>query len=234
MSILPQSVHLWNAYRDRKNKKKPAEEQMKVPQAFTFMAREGVQLFANYFKDPFRFYVCLKILMIIENWLATVVTWFAGFPPGESIDLEERIPRRLQGGDRDLDVFALVKQNMSDSGLAQDALLVMPQTLKDETQHFMRMVNRAPPINPELSPERVEELKNIADEIEVDFPHMQRAVAYYRTLVSENAPLTPYPKIKFLNQVDRCGNRWCKFNLDERAPRPKPHPLRVTFHRNRG
>lgn len=39
VSILPQSVSLWNAYRDRKPKRN--EEVMKVPQSFTFMAREG-------------------------------------------------------------------------------------------------------------------------------------------------------------------------------------------------
>lgn len=38
VSILPQSVSLWNAYRDRKPKR---NEVMKVPQSFTFMAREG-------------------------------------------------------------------------------------------------------------------------------------------------------------------------------------------------
>ena len=41
VSILPPSVTLWNAYRDRKDKRRPAEDQMKVPQSFTFMAREG-------------------------------------------------------------------------------------------------------------------------------------------------------------------------------------------------
>ena len=41
VSILPPSVTLWNAYRDRKDKTKSPDEQMKVPQSFTFMCREG-------------------------------------------------------------------------------------------------------------------------------------------------------------------------------------------------
>ena len=39
VSILPQSVTLKNAYRDRKAKR--GEEQKKVPQSFTFIPREG-------------------------------------------------------------------------------------------------------------------------------------------------------------------------------------------------
>ena len=157
-----------------------------------------------------------------------------GFPPGEEIQTDEKIPRRFQHGDRDLDVFALVKQNMSDSGLSQDPLLVLPQALISESNHFMQMVTRAPAVNPFLSPERMEELKNFANEIEVDFPHMSRGVAYYRSLLVEDRKVEPYPKIRFLGQVDRSGNRWCKFNLGDRVPRPKPHPLKVTFHRAGG
>jgi hypothetical protein len=118
--------------------------------------------------------------------------------------------------------------------LSQDPLLVLPQALISESNHFMQMVNRAPAVNPFLSPERMEELKNFANEIEVDFPHMSRGVAYYRSLLVEDRKVEPYPKIRFLGQVDRSGNRWCKFNLGDRVPRPKPHPLKVTFHRAGG
>ena len=38
--IMPSSISLKNAYRDRKPK--PGEETFKVPHSFTFMAREGL------------------------------------------------------------------------------------------------------------------------------------------------------------------------------------------------
>ena len=86
---------------------------------------------------------------------------------------------------------------MSDSFLSQNPLLVMPQTLKGETDYFMRMANAAPSVDPWLSPERQEELKHLADEIAVDFPHMGRAVTFYRSLLVENPSVEPYPRIKF-------------------------------------
>lgn len=157
-----------------------------------------------------------------------------GFPPDENLETDERVPARLRGGgDGDLDVFALVRQQMSDSFLSQNPLLVIPQTLKGETDYFMRMANAAPSVDPWLSPERQEELKHLADEIAVDFPHMGRAVTFYRSLLVENPSVEPYPRIKFLGNIAQSGQRWCQFNLGDRMPRPKPHPLRVTFHRGR-
>ena len=163
--------------------------------------------------------------------------WFlaGGFPPGEEIETEERLPRRLHGdGPSDRDVFCLVKQFMSDGFLSQDPLLVLPNALKLESDYFIRMANRAPAVDPFLSPERIEELRHMATEIAEDFPHMGRAVTYYKTLLVENPKVEPYPRIKFLGQVDRSNARWCKFNLGEQHPRPKPHALKVTFHRARG
>ena len=37
--LMPSCAHLYNAYRDRKSK--DPDERMKVPQAFTFLRREG-------------------------------------------------------------------------------------------------------------------------------------------------------------------------------------------------
>ena len=137
-------------------------------------------------------------------------------------------------GPSDRDVFCLVKQFMSDGFLSQDPLLIMPNALKSESDYFIRMANRAPAVDPFLSPERIEELRLLATEIAEDFPHMGRAVTYYKSLLVENPKVEAYPRIKFLGQVDRSNARWCKFNLGEQQPRPKPHALKVTFHRDRG
>lgn len=41
--LMPSTVGLKNAYKERKAKNE-ADEEMKVPQSFTFMAREGAML----------------------------------------------------------------------------------------------------------------------------------------------------------------------------------------------
>ena len=158
----------------------------------------------------------------------------SGMPSDEMLELDERVPNRLRDGDnRMLDVFACVRQHMSDDYLAQKPLLVMPQTLIGETENFVRKINQARRITPSLTPERQEEIRDLAREIREDFPHLSRSVAFYETLLDENRPLEAYPPIKFISQVARSGNRWCQFNLGERQPRQKPHLLQVKFHRGR-
>lgn len=58
VSLLPTSVTLKNAYRDRKAKR--GEEQKKVPQSFTFMAREG-WVFVFFLQVPFLMCQMLKV-----------------------------------------------------------------------------------------------------------------------------------------------------------------------------
>lgn len=152
-------------------------------------------------------------------------------PPDEQLELSERIPRRLKQDEQWLDIFACVKQHMSDEFLVQKPLLVMPESLISETQNFMHKINTAPTITPSLSPERREELRDLATEIKKDFPHLGRAVSYYWSLLDDARVLQPYPPIKFASQVARSGNRWRQFNLGERQPRAKPHVLQVKFHR---
>ena len=206
---------------------------MKVPQSFTFMTREG-QVETQQFVLRNKWLTLAMSVGCIWSNVEDYVPSPEGFPPDEQLETDERVPARLRGGSNgDLDVFALVRQHMSDGFLSQNPLLVMPQALKGETNYFMRMANSAPSINPWLNPERREELKNLADEIAVDFPHMGRAVTFYRSLLVENPLVEPYPRIKFLGNVAQSGQRWCQFNLGDRMPRPKPHPLRVTFHRGR-
>eukprot|EP00435_Cladocopium_sp_Y103_P000755 s2091_g1.t1 len=155
-------------------------------------------------------------------------------PPGEDLEMDEQMPVRLRQDENQLDIFALVRQHMSDGFLQQNPLLVLPESLVDESRYFLANANSAPSIGPWLSPERKEELKLLADELAEDFPHMQRAVSFYRSLLQEDRDLQPYERIRFLRNVARGGQRWCQFNLADRAPRPKPHVLQVVFHRGRG
>ena len=157
-----------------------------------------------------------------------------GMPPGEELEMDEQVPARLRQDENQLDIFALVRQHMSDGFLQQNPLLVFPESLVRESSNFLVNANSAPTVGTWLSPERKEEIKLLADELAEDFPHMQRAVGFYRSLLQEDRALQPYEPIRFLRNVARCGQRWCQFNLADRAPRPKPHVLQVVFHRNRG
>lgn len=154
---------------------------------------------------------------------------------GEPIATDERLPHRLRDPNTWLDIFCCVKQNLSDTHLAQNPLLVFPQSLKSETESFINRINSAPSLTPFLSPERKEELESLANEIEEDFPHLSRSLAWYRSLLVEDNPgWLPYPRLKFFEHVARAGNRWCDFNLGDRRPQPKPHALQVVFHRRGG
>ena len=160
--------------------------------------------------------------------------FWTGLPQGERLQCDERVPRRLRGDERQLDVFCCVKQNMSDGFLCQNPLLVLPQTLMAETESFINRVNSARSITPSLAPERMEELELLAKEISEDYPHMSRTVTFYKSLLDDAPRLQPYPRLKFIESLPRAGNRWCQFNLGEMPPRPKPHPLQVVFHRGGG
>jgi len=66
----------------------------------------------------------------------------AGLP--SEVKTHERVPRVLRSTDFDsrrLDVFACVKQYLSDTDLAQDPILVFPQSLKAECDRVFRLVN---------------------------------------------------------------------------------------------
>ena len=55
------------------------------------------------------------------------------------------------------------------------------------------------------SQEREEELRLLADAMEQDFPHLQRTVRYYRSLLEPVVPLKPYPRLAFLEHAPNAG-----------------------------
>lgn len=150
---------------------------------------------------------------------------------GTGLDLDERLPRSLRAGGRDKDIFAMVKQNMSSTVLCQNPLLVWPHNLLPDTEEFLNSVNTAATVKPSLDPERAEELRRLAKSIQADFPHMHRAVKFYEQLLDENRHLEPYKEINFIYDVPKASFRWRDINLGAAPLPPKPHHLKVVFHR---
>ena len=93
----------------------------------------------------------------------------------------------MRSGDEkaDLDIFALIKMNMSDSMLCQTPLLVYPGSLIEDVERFLNEVNRTDKtVVAELESERAQDLRDMADAIQVDYPHMSRAVSFYRQMLN--------------------------------------------------
>lgn len=136
-------------------------------------------------------------------------------------------------GNADLDIFCLIKLNMSDRSLCQTPLLVYPGAMLSEVERFLNGVNRTTDIiTPQLEPGRYEEIQELADALEADYPYMSRAVAFYRRQLNPT-DLQGYTKLNFLSGAN-ASTRWCQINLGERPLPPKPHHLQVVFHRSRG
>ena len=154
---------------------------------------------------------------------------------GAGIATEEHLPRRLRGdGDR-RDIFAMVKGNMADTQLIQAPLLVWPHSLLNDVENFWNAVNETEEIvQQSLEPSRVDELVQLADQIEKDYPHMGRSVQYYKSLVNPNRPRKPYEKLEFLAAGPQASSRVGDVRLGQRPMPPRPHRLEVVFHHGRG
>ena len=151
------------------------------------------------------------------------------------METEERVPRRLRGeGDR-RDIFGLVKCNMSDSNLIQPPLLVWPHALLGSVEHFWNRVNTTGEIvQQSLDQSRADELLELARQIDIDFPNMNRATQYYRSLVDPNRPRKTYEHLKFAAAGPHAAARVGEVRLGDRPPPPRPHKLEVIFHHRRG
>lgn len=153
---------------------------------------------------------------------------------GFGITTEENVPRRLRGqGDR-RDIFALVKGYMSDTSLVQDPLLTWPQSLMPTTENFWNRVNVTDEVvQQSLDQSRVDELMLLADQLGRDFPHMSRAIQYYKTLVNPQRPRKPFAQLEFVNAGPQASTRASQMRLGARPPPPRPHRLEVVFHHGR-
>ena len=154
---------------------------------------------------------------------------------GVGVETEERVPRRLRGAGDRKDIFALVKGNMADSSLIQPPLLVWPESLLGATEHFWNRVNStAETIQQELDPSRAQDLLLLADQIESDFPGMDRAVRYYRSLVDAGRPRKNYEHSQFVEDGPQASARMGDVRIGQRPAPPRPHKLEVVFHHGGG
>ena len=148
----------------------------------------------------------------------------------------ERLPRALRGDDQasKMDVFCLVKASMSCTTLCQDPLLCMPGTLQSLAKNFVQTAsgNSGPKKSWSLESERKEELRALSCAIAADFPHMQRAVRWYQSMVEgEGNEQAEVPDLPFLRNAPAVGPDLHGFQLGERPQPLRPHELQVVFHR---
>ena len=132
------------------------------------------------------------------------------------------------------DIFCLVKMNMSDSVLCQDPLLVYPHGLQASSDHFWDRISRHTHnavIQQKLDGERAAELTRLAKTLKADFPHFIRTYQYYEMLMDENRPRQPLSKLLFIAAGPHAQSRVGGVQLGERPVPPKPHHLKVVFHR---
>lgn len=144
-------------------------------------------------------------------------------PPG--LQLSERLPRRY--GHNSHDVFALVKHHICDTELSQPPLLVLPGDEKNKMRQFLRTMARHDGI---LS--RQEDLLEFSTALD-HYPQFARASHYYKTLAgAEYRRRLPVQPLRFLEIGGIREQGLVCAQLPPRAPRAKPHPLQVRFHRN--
>ena len=151
--------------------------------------------------------------------------------PGEVVT-DERLPVRLRQAGRSRDVFALVKQQMSDLHLSQPPLLVFPESCISETEGFFNAANSTSSvIQQSLDPERCEEIQRLATAFKHDYKHLNRAAVYYGELTNPDRFRFPYPQLEFVAAGPSAHLRLAEIQLGARPPPPKPRHLQVTFHR---
>ena len=151
-----------------------------------------------------------------------------GLPPNMS--LSQRLPRRYtQNAD---DIFCLIKHQLRDEELSQDALLVLPGDEKRRMGTFLRDIARHEGILSNIDPQRQQDLLELSDAL-AGYPQYSRAVHYYRTLAGvEYRKRVPVYPLTFLQTSGVQEQGLVCATLRPREATPKPHPLRVRFHRS--
>ena len=151
--------------------------------------------------------------------------------PGH-VQLDDHVPRRLRQEGKAKDVFALVKMQMSDAVLSQNPLNVWPEAFLPITENFWNKVNNTRHVvQQHLDLEREQELERLHTAISQDFPHLNRSVAYYKTLLDSSRPRKPYANLDFVDAGPNAAERIPNVQLGDQPAPPRPHPLQVVFHR---
>lgn len=153
------------------------------------------------------------------------------------MELSNRAPRALRGGDQLHEVYALVKENMASKCLSQDPLLVLPSLTLEESQRFLERASATscPTVSYSLEDARIQDLKVLRNGISKDFPHKTRTLAWYDAMINRTpGPRHGHvPKLTFFqrasiahrNEVHSVGR------LDAIPAGPRPVELQVVFHR---
>ena len=153
---------------------------------------------------------------------------------GHGIQTDDNVPRRLRTQGDLRDVFAMVKSYMSDTVLIQPPLLVYPTAFQSSTERYFNEVNRTEHVvQQSLDSDRAADLAAIADAISKDFPHMERSVRYYRSLIDQGRPRKPYSRIGFLEAGPMVQPPMGNIQLGAEPPEPRNHWLQVVFHHSR-
>ena len=150
---------------------------------------------------------------------------------GTTMQKDDRAPKRLRREGDHFDVFALVKGSVSDAQLVQPPLLVYPEAFKDSTMRFWEQVNRTnATFHHAFDEDRAAEVQTLATALEKDYPHMERVVKYYRSLLVEQPNRKPYTQLAFVAAGPRATENLSAVTLGE-APTPgTAHKLQVVFH----
>ena len=151
---------------------------------------------------------------------------------GYNLQLDENLPRRLRSCGNGRDIFAMVKMTMSHDVLSQPPLLVYPHMLLSNTEAFFNKVNQsdAPVQTAKLEDSRCDELKELSQQIEQDFPHLARGARYLRQLTEPDRHRGPFCNLNFIDAGPRAGLGVRNLQLGRPPPEPKPYKLQVVFH----
>jgi len=124
---------------------------------------------------------------------------------------------------------------LCDQQLAQDALLVLPGDEKKRMGTFLRDIARHEGLLSNIDPQRQQDLVELSEAL-AGYPQYSRAVHYYRTLAGveyrEYRKRIPVYPLTFLQTTGVQEQGLVCATLPPREPKPKPHPLRVRFHRS--
>lgn len=153
--------------------------------------------------------------------------------PGQGAHLQrhDHAPKRLRTSGNDLDVYAMVKGAMSATSLVQPPLLVYPSAFKSSTEAFFNAANCTEAVlHHNFDGERSAEVAKFADHLSKDFPHMARAVRYYRSLLETDKYKKPYLQLAFIAAGGAANECLSNVELGQAPKPPKPHLLQVVFH----
>ena len=150
--------------------------------------------------------------------------------PG-GLEMDDRAPRRLRSEGNNRDIFAMVKQTMSDDHLIQPPILVYPQAFLDATQNFFNRINSTRMLlHPELEESRCEDLLELAQTCSRTFHTSTGVRCTWSHLLRGQGQLNHVAPLKFIESGPANFNNGGGLRLGQRPVPPRPYKLKVVFH----